>query len=526
MTDSAPPHVVYMPGNDVLVDSRVLKYIASADALGLRVTGIGVVRKGVHRTYTMGEARIIVEPVPYNLGEEAGPVPARVRPLDLVIPDERAWERLQAARKATARRRRGARRALSERKHGALSLPVALLRQVQVLLERIYNRAVALRVPPPPPVPAGPAQDVESARDREIAHYREYPSLSRWREVLPHARADEVALGRLLDELRPDVIHVHDVFMLGVAANAIDRAAAQGRTVRLVYDAHEYIAGVAVVPARTIGAYCDLEREFVGRADRIITVSPPLAQWLARDYSLERTPEVVLNAPLVGHPPEDFDDLRKVVGLAPDVPLLVYGGGVNRARGVQTAVAALAHLPGVHLALVTNRPNGPVTKELLTQARSLGVLDRFHVAPFVPAELVTHYFRSATIGLSTLLHAPNHDVALTNKFCEYLLAGLPIITSDTPAQAEIVRERSLGDVYAAGDVADLVRAVTDLLPRVGEVRDRILGDAALLHEFSWAAQAETIRSVYDELLGGLPERAWAEGVTNLDSLQVTEVERP
>ncbi|TDE96143.1 glycosyltransferase [Occultella glacieicola] len=527
MTSDRPPHVVYMPGNDVLVDARVLKYIASADSLGLRVTGVGVVRKGHHRSFALGNGHILIEPVPIPQTPAAAPTAERT-PLglavrDLVRPGAGTRDRLEAGRRATAKRRRGAARALRERQHGALAYPVALVRHGQIALERLYNKALGVRLRGRP---TDEAIEEITDRDLAIAHYQAHPELSRWRETLPNARVDEESLGRLLDELRPDIIHVHDVFMLGVAVNAADRAAARGRTVRLVYDAHEYIAGVAVIPALTIGAYCDLEREFVPRMDRIITVSEPLAGWLQRDYHLERTPDVVLNAPMVGRPPEDFKDLRDVVGLGDDVPLMVYGGGVNRARGVQTAVAALAELPEMHLALVTNRPNGPVTRELLAQARSLGVLDRFHVAPFVPPEFVTHYFGRVTIGLSTLLHAPNHDVALTNKFCEYLLAGIPIITSDTPAQAEIVEERGLGGVYIAGDVQDLVRAVRELLPRVNEVRDRIAGDQALRHEFSWAAQVETIRDVYADLLGSLPERAWAADATHITQLEPREITKP
>ncbi|MBZ2196450.1 glycosyltransferase family 4 protein [Occultella gossypii] len=527
MTSDRPPHVVYMPGNDVLVDARVLKYIASADSLGLRVTGIGVVRKGYHRSFALGNAHILVEPVP--IPQTAATTAPAGRPSlgvvvrDLIRPDADTHDRLEARRRATAKRRRGAARAVRERKHGALAYPVAVFHQGQIALERAYNKVLGIRVGgTPEPVSVADITD----RDQAIAHYRKHPELSRWREVLPNAQADEESLGRLLDELRPDIIHVHDVFMLGVAVNAADRAAASGRDVKLVYDAHEYIAGVAVVPALTIGAYCDLEREFVPRMDRVITVSEPLAGWLTRDYGLDRAPDVVLNAPMVGVPPDGFRDLRDVVGLAPDVPLMVYGGGVNRARGVQTAVAALAELPDMHLALVTNRPNGPVTRELLAQARSLGVLDRFHVAPFVRPEYVTHYFRRVTIGLSTLLHAPNHDVALTNKFCEYLLAGIPIITSDTPAQADIVAARGLGGVYIAGDVEDLVRAVRELLPRVNEVRDRIAGDAALRHEFSWAAQVETIRDVYADLLGALPEQAWTADATKITHLEPRETTKP
>jgi glycosyltransferase involved in cell wall biosynthesis len=136
-----------------------------------------------------------------------------------------------------------------------------------------------------------------------------------------------------------------------------------------------------------------------------------------------------------------------------------------------------------------------------------------HLAPFVAAEVVPLYLRSATIGLSPLLHAPNHDIAVTNKFCEYIAAGLPIITSDTPAQADLVTELGLGAVYPAGDVDGLVQAVRDVLADRDRIARRIADDPELQHRFSWAAQAEVLRSVYADVLGTLPDAAWAPGAT-------------
>jgi glycosyltransferase involved in cell wall biosynthesis len=176
-------------------------------------------------------------------------------------------------------------------------------------------------------------------------------------------------------------------------------------------------------------------------------------------------------------------------------------------------------LTGVHLVVVVSRPN-KATHALEYIAEGLGVRDRLHFAPYVDAELVPRYIASATIGVSPLLHAPNHDMAITNKFCEYIAAGIPIVTSDTQAQAELVRGLDLGAVHRANDVADCARAIAEVLDRLPELRRRIADDEKLQHRFSWAAQAETIREIYAELLGGLPDQAWLPDATTLRRLLV------
>ena len=61
----------------------------------------------------------------------------------------------------------------------------------------------------------------------------------------------ELAFGPVVDELAPDVIHAHDMHVIGVAAQAAARARGAGREVRMVYDAHEFVPGLSRYGGRT-----------------------------------------------------------------------------------------------------------------------------------------------------------------------------------------------------------------------------------------------------------------------------------
>jgi glycosyltransferase involved in cell wall biosynthesis len=317
--------------------------------------------------------------------------------------------------------------------------------------------------------------------------------------VTPEHIEEELALGPLLDQLKPDIIHVHDVYLMGVAAFAQSRARAAGRQIHLVYDAREFVPGLAVTSPRRVAAHVNLEHEFIDRFERLVTVSGSLASLLVRHHRLRRRPDLVLNAPMTGPRSAETPNIRQAAGVADGVPLLVYGGGINPARGVQTAIAALAELEGVHLAVVIRRIEW-MPPELLELAGRLGVEDRLHLVPFVDHDQVVHYIESADAGLSPLLHAVNHDVALTNKFCEYLMAGLPVITSDTPEQARLVSELDLGAVHRADDPADLARAAGEVLSRLPELKARIANDATLRERFGWEGQVPVLERLYKEIL--------------------------
>lgn len=522
------PKVVMMAGNDIVVDARVLKYAQTVANWDLDVTCIGIPGRRLRGVRQFGRVQVLCPPIPSKvlltgwrkrLANLKVSLKTNLRPwFNTEAEYTLAYSRWQyASRELRGDRGRdhrdrgrtgggsgSAQRSILDRLRRAarwrsLRLHRAILHARAYFVRRAKHKVVDLT-----------DLGIGKRRQRLLALYRHLPS-GRWRRVMPELVDQELTLGPLLDGLQIEIIHVHDVFMLGIAARAAHRAALDGRTIKIIYDAHEYIPGVPVVAPRRVAAYSDLEREFIRDADRVITVSEPLARWLQRDHKLASLPAVVLNAPV--EPPEDakVKGLREQLGLSEDVPLLVYGGGVNRARGVGTAVEALPQLPEVHLAIVAQ--SNSVTVELLARAVELGVGDRVHLAPFVAAEVVPLYLRSASIGLSPLLHAPNHDIAVTNKFCEYIAAGLPIITSDTPAQADLVNELELGAVYTAGDVDGFVQAVLTVLADRDRIAKRIADDPELLHRFSWAAQAEVIRSVYADVMGTLPDAAWAPGAT-------------
>ncbi|WP_350281238.1 glycosyltransferase [Kribbella sp. HUAS MG21] len=528
------PKVVMMAGNDIVSDARVLKYAQTVANWDLDVTCIGIPGRRLRGVRQFGKVQVMCPPIPSRVlltgwRKRVANVKASLKVnFKLFFSTEAeylmAYSHWQyASRELRAERgrdRRDRERTSTGAGFGVRRTAVGRLqRAARWRLLRLHHAVLQARayyVRKPGKQPDLTDLGIGKRRERLLALHRRLPS-GRWRRVMPELVDQELTLGPLLDRMPVEVIHVHDVFMLGIAARAAHRAALDGRTVRIIYDAHEYIPGVPVVAPRRVAAYCDLEREFIRDADRVITVSDPLAEWLRRDHKLAELPAVVLNAPV--EPPEDADvkGLRDVLQLPQDVPLVVYGGGVNRARGVGTVVEALPQLPDVHLAIVAQA--NPVTAELQARAAELGVSDRVHLAPFVSAEVVPLYLRSADIGLSPLLHAPNHDIAVTNKFCEYLAAGLPLVTSDTPAQADLVTELDLGAVYAAGDVDDLVRAIRTVLADRDRIAGRIAADPGLRHRFSWAAQAEVIRSVYaDVLRQQLPDAAYSPGATTVRKL--------
>ncbi|MDM4718294.1 glycosyltransferase family 4 protein [Micromonospora sp. WMMA1363] len=329
-----------------------------------------------------------------------------------------------------------------------------------------------------------------------------------WRKLEPGLWDWELAFGPVLDDLRPDLIHANDFRMLGVAARVKIRAAARGHEIKVVWDAHEFLPGLRPRQdnARWLPANRAHEREYATVADAVVTVSEALADLLVREHGLTERPAVVMNAPSmgdahlgdVGHVP----DLRSLCGIGSGTPLLAYSGGIAPVRGVDVMVDGLSQLPGVHIALVSLPPgqsSTPSIDGLLARAVRLGVADRVHVLPYVPYDQVARFLSAGDAAVSPLIHLPNHEIALSNKFFEYSHARLPIVVSDVKTMAEMVRTTGQGEVFRAKDVDDYVRAVRAVLAdpeRYRAAYDR----PGLLQSWTWEAQAAVLDAVYHRLL--------------------------
>ena len=333
-----------------------------------------------------------------------------------------------------------------------------------------------------------------------------------WRWLEPGLWNYERAFGPVVDQLAPDLIHAHDFRMLGVGARAVVRGRTVGRTVKLLWDAHEFLPGAKPRRdnVRWLPAHLAHEREHVPYADAVVTVSDALAELLQRQHHLAERPAVLLNAPAVtpgrhtGAAPAP--DLRTSCGLGPDTPLLVYSGSATVQRGLDTVVQALPELDGAHLALVVGDPSTPYLRQLVATATRLGVAARVHVLPYVPHWQVPALLSSADVGLIPIQHWPNHEIALITKFFEYSHARIPIVVSDVRTMAETVRATGQGEVFRAQDPADLVRAVRAVLSDPQRYRAAYDGPDSPLPSWTWEAQAERLDAIYRRLLTTDPAR--------------------
>lgn len=486
--------------NDITNDSRVLKEAAVLADAGLRVTLLGVSQDGRPTVDTM-DGRAVLARLPGAFRFKEARLDRRRRRRDWRLPLLGAHVPAEVSLRKALLAARGADPHLGSgpgRKLGHQLRQVAFLAaRARGLAIRYENRAFKF---------GWRAWDGVVSRT---------PWAVSWPAVVPEAYDYEAIFGPVIDRLAPDVVHAHDMHVIGVAVRAAARARTAGRTIKVVYDAHEYVPGIARYGGRTrrfIAAWANHERDYLPAADRVVTVSPAIAGRLEREHALDRTPEVVLNTPDVPEVVPMTDDIRSRTGLPRKVPLLVYSGGITVVRGIDTVIRALRRLPEVHLAVVAvPSPEVPAVDVLRKLAADLGVTERVHFVHPVEPRAVTTFLATADAGVIPMLRAPNHEMALPNKLFEYSLAALPLLVSDMASMREFVTGYGVGEVFAAGDPDDFAARAEVLLERRDVYREQ-LAVPAFRTDIAWSGQAARLRKLYAELLGhelgeGIPVRS-------------------
>lgn len=122
---------------------------------------------------------------------------------------------------------------------------------------------------------------------------------------------------------------------------------------------------------------------------------------------------------------------RASFNLPKSVPLLVSVGRLSREKNQSLLLEALGDLPQVHLAVAGE---GELGDTLASRAVALAVAGRVHFLGELPRGRVADLFTAADIFVM-----PSRYEGLSNALLEALASGIPVIASDIPSQAEVLR---------------------------------------------------------------------------------------
>ena len=248
---------------------------------------------------------------------------------------------------------------------------------------------------------------------------------------------------RTLCSLAPDVIEVGDPYHLAwVALRAADELG-----VPAVAFAHSDLARLLASRfGRGIGRITEAYlRRLYARFDLVMAPSSSIAERL-HGIGVER----VVVQPLgvdgeVFHPSRRDPELRTLLGLPSQTPLLIFAGRMAREKQIPLLQRAVHELGApYHLLLVGGE-------------RLQHLSDRVTLLPYQQdSKRLARLLASADV----LVHAGEHET-FGMIFIEAMACGIPVIGMRSGAIAELIDE-DVGRIAEPGDIASLKRTIVDL----------------------------------------------------------------
>lgn len=296
-----------------------------------------------------------------------------------------------------------------------------------------------------------------------------------------------------------DVYHANDLDTLEICGSV-----AAGRNSKLVYDSHElwlessrYL--IATNPINRLRLK-NIERKYISRADSVIAVTPLRGKEMLKMYPAIRNLQIVENAPETSVKLPAKGKLRKMIKADSNTIIALYQGVICPERGLEELLEAARFTtnPNIRFVIIGMDAWNGTLQEM---AAGMGVSDKVIFLPPVPSEELPEITVDADMGFILFRNTClNHYYSLPNKLYEYMMAGVPIISSDFPELNRVISEVDSGLTVNPESPEEIYKAV-EKLANDGEMRKKMSsnGRRAALEKYNWEPQSKILRDIYREL---------------------------
>ena len=307
----------------------------------------------------------------------------------------------------------------------------------------------------------------------------------------PVGLASRGTLRRIIEDFRPDVVHLASPALLGRAAGVVARDL--GIPVVAIYQT-DLIGFAARYPFPGASALMRKLTTSIHRSADLNLVPSTASLEQLRDLQVGNTvlwPRGVDTEQF--DPARRTDELRKDIRAAPGEVLVGYVGRLAAEKELDL-LTTLRHLPGHRLVIVGGGPEEARLRAVLPEAHFLGVRHGADLGRIVAS-------------LDVFVHTGR-----TETFCqaaqEALVSAVPVVAPDAGGPRDLVEPGVNGFLYAPGDRGDLYASVETLV-QDGWLRARMGSAAAVGRDRSWSRVNDALVDHYLRLTE--PVRARAAG---------------
>ena len=286
------------------------------------------------------------------------------------------------------------------------------------------------------------------------------------------------------------IIHCHDLWT--IPAGLLLRLL---KNFKLVYDAHEYYAGLEVFTRNKLKRkiWMLVETLAIQYIDVLITVSDPIAQLYRERYSSLKSIVVIRNVPKL----ETIVDNYKQHLPETDKKIIIFHGHFRPGRGLLQLVEAMTLINDGHLVLIGG---GELQEEIEKKIKILNVQHKISLKNYISTDELIATTSAADLGVVLYEHTSvNYKHALPNKFFEYIMAGIPILASNLGTFEEYINSYDIGKTVDPQNIPEIAKVIDQMLSNEEQLLKWRANSIRASKDLNWEIESEKLYSVYEKI---------------------------
>jgi glycosyltransferase involved in cell wall biosynthesis len=287
-------------------------------------------------------------------------------------------------------------------------------------------------------------------------------------------------------KVKPDFINIHSISLL--PSLFIFKLFTDAK---LFYDTHELESEKAGLAGFQKKIFQFLEKKSIKYFNHIITVSPSISKYYKEKYKIENV-LTIRNIPSSSYYKENgkTNILKEKLNIPSDEMLFIYQGVISEERFIHEYINVFKKIQNKHLVFLGYGELEYYVQEVSNNHSNI------HFVKAVSSHELLKYTSSADVGLFVIKEiCLSYRYALPNKFFEYLLSGVPVITSDFEDVSELVKEFDCGwnvSPYHELELFDLINKIS-----IYEVKSKMIRLSDFSNEINWNLEKEKYKALFE-----------------------------
>ena len=321
--------------------------------------------------------------------------------------------------------------------------------------------------------------------------------------------AEQMAVFSLRDGARYDVVHAH-YWLSGWVAHLLRRYW-ETPFVQMFHTTAHMKNAVAATKNRESDQRLQVERRLLGLADSVIAANPDeRADLIWRQGApAQRVCTVPPGVDLNLFHPRDGRPMRDELGIASNIPVVLFVGRVDPIKGIETLLDATRLLVDDERFAVKplllfvggdlNDAGEPedALADVVSQATALGIADQVRFLGSRPQEDLSALYAAADV-----VAVPSRYESFGLVAVEAMACGTPVVASRVGGLTFTVEEESSGLLVPMGSAPALAQGLARVLLD-DDLRSRMAVQSRVAAErFGWPTVAGAIIHVYERLAAG------------------------